>query len=170
MNEGILRSALRGGLILGAFFTLRFLITTLGSGVFISISSWVLVAIIVVAVWKLSEQYRDNENGGYISYGKALGFVLFSFFIASIISAVVKIFYFTVINADYLADVANQALITMQDMGTKVTVEIEQMMNSILSPIPWSLLVILGNMFLGLIVGLIVAAMVKKEKSIFDSE
>ena len=167
MQENIFRSAIKSGLVLGVLFIARFLITTLGSGVIVTILSWALVACIVVAMWKLSEQYRDNENEGFISFGKAFGFAVLSFLYASLISAVVRITYY-IINPNYFDDLINEALLTMEQMGTQVTVEVEQMMTVILSPVFWSFLVILGNMILGVIVGLIVAAIVQKEKGVFE--
>ena len=147
MQENIFRSAIKSGLVLGVLFIARFLITTLGSGVIVTILSWVLVAGIVVAMWKLSEQYRDNENEGFISFGKAFGFTVLSFLYASLISAVVRIIYFS-INPDVLDNLVNQSLLAVEQMGTQVTVEMEQMMTVILSNVKLAMLISLYNEFI----------------------
>jgi hypothetical protein len=168
MQESIFRSAVKSGLILGALFSLRFLLHGFGTNWITGISRWVLVAFIVVAIWKLLEQFRDNENEGFISYGKSLGFTMLSFLYASIISAVVKIVYFVFISKEFLEILSDAMFQTLEQGGAQVTTEIEQAVAFIFSPVFWSFLVILGNMFLGLIVGLIISAIVQKEKSIFE--
>ena len=166
MQENIFRSAIKSGLILGALFSLRFILGVVGEGWIIGLLRILLIVGIVAAMWKLSEQYRNNENEGFISFGKAFGFTVLSFLYASLISAVVKIVYF-VINPDFLGDLVNEMLLAFDQAGM-ATAETERVLEVMLSPVFWSFFVILGNMILGVIVGLIVAAIVQKEKGVFE--
>ena len=167
MEANIVKSTMKSGLILGVLFSVNFLLS-IPSNVITNLLSLVMIGIIIVATFRLSKQFRDNECEGYISYGKAFVFVLFSFFFASIISALVKIVYYQFINPDYLFDLYNQQMLMLEQLNMPITDELETLISGMLKPVPIALLSILGNMILGVVVGLIMAAFVKKEKSIFE--
>jgi len=167
MKANIVKSTIRSGIILGGLFSINFLLS-IPSNVITGLLTWVMIAIIIVATLRLSREYRDKELEGFISYGKSLGFILLSFFYASLISAFVKIIYFQFINPNYLIEIYNQTMLLMEQFGFPITAEFERSMNSLLKPVPYSFFSIIGNMFYGLILGLIMAAFVKKEKSVFE--
>ena len=167
MQENIFRSAIKSGLILGALFTLRFVLSIVGSGWIMSLSRFAVMVIIIVAMWKLLERFRDNENEGFISYGKSLGFTMLSFLYASIISVVVRIVYY-ISNPDVLGDAVNEALLALDQMGMPITEGTERMLEVTLSPAFLTFLTLLGNMIGGLIIGSIISAIVKKEKGVFE--
>jgi|GEM_PF-197931 len=167
MEANITKPTMRSGLILGGLFSVNFLLT-IPSNVITNLLNWVVIAVIVVATLRLSKEYRDKELEGFISYGKSFLFIILSFFYASLISAFVKIIYFQFINPDYLAEIYNRTMLMMEQIGFPITDDMEKNLSSMLKPVPYSLLSIIGNMFYGLILGLIMAAFVKKEKSIFE--
>jgi len=164
MEANVFKSAMRSGLILGVLFSVNFLL----SNIVASFLTWIMAVIIVIATLRLSNEYRDKELEGFIGYGKSLGFILLSFFYASLISAFVKIIYLQFINPDFLVNLYHETMLLMEQIGFPITNEFEASMKNVLKPVPYSLFTILGNMFYGLILGLIMAAFVKKEKSVFE--
>jgi hypothetical protein len=167
MQENIFKSAMKSGLILGVLFTLDFILTVIG-GTVSGLLGWVVLVATIVVIWKLSCQYRDNECEGIISYGKSLGYILLSVFYASLISAFVSLIYFQLINPDYLLETFSEVMKKLEEMKISVTDEIEIFVQGLLKPVSMAFISIFSNMFFYLIVGLIMSAFVKKEKSIFE--
>jgi len=169
MEANIFKSTMRSGLILGVLFSVNFLLSVLISSTLITnVLNFAMIAVIVVATLRLSREYRDKELEGFISYGQSFLFIVLSFFYASLISAVVKIVYFQFINPDFLAEVYNELMLQFEAAGLQVTTEAEKFVSGLLTPVSRSILSIIGNMICGAFVGLIMAAFVKKEKSIFE--
>lgn len=167
MEANIFKPAMRSGLILGILFSVNFLLS-IPTHVITSILTWVVIAVIIVATLRLSKEYRDKELGGFISYGKSFLFIVISFFYASIISTFVKIVYFQFINPDFLREIYNQSMLMMEQLNMPITDEFEASMNSFLKPVPFLFMYVILNMICGAVVGSIMAAFVKKEKSIFE--
>jgi len=166
MQANIMKSAMRSGLILGVLFSVNFLLSIPANTV-TSLLTYVVIAAILVATYRLSVQIRDNEYGGYIKYGKAFSFILLSFFYAAIISAFVKLIYFQFINTEYLPNFFNEYMLALESIGYPVDM-IEDTMRTLFKPASFSFLSIFANILVGTLVGLIMSAFVKKEKSIFE--
>lgn len=113
-------------------------------------------------------RFRDIECKGYITYWKAFSLILLTFFFAALISSVVKYIYFQFINPDYLDQMFQETMKLLNSMKFTVTETMIDQTKSMLKPATYTLVFIWTNVFMGLIVGLIMAAFVKKEKTIFD--
>ena len=169
MQENIFRSAIKSGLVLGALFTLNFFLSipqNTGLTYTIVVGIVMFIAMCVV-MWKLSIKYRDNECEGIISYGKSLGFILLTFFYASLISAVVM-FVYVQIDPDYLIRLGDDSLKTLERLGLPIDDNVYESIRNSNRPLRFTINSIFGNMILGLIVGLIIAVFVKKEKGVFE--
>ena len=167
MQVNIMKSAMKSGLILGVLFSINFLLS-IPSNVFTSILTYVVIAGILVATYRLSVQLRDNEFGGYITYGRVFTFILLSFFYGAIISSLVKFIYFQFVNPEYLSNLYNESMLLMEKIGFSIESAVEESMRNLLKPATFSLQYIWVNTLLGVFVGLIMAAFVKKEKNIFE--
>lgn len=151
---------------MGGLFSLNFVIG-LFPGTILGLLSWALIVVIVIAMYNMSVRFREIECDGYITYGKAFSLVLLTFFFGAIISSLVKYIYFQYINTEYLRELLGQSLQLMEQMNFPVTDEMYKATESMLSPIGFSITYLWINVFWGIIVGLILAAAVKKDKSIF---
>lgn len=169
MQVNIMKSAMRSGLFLGILFSLNFLMS-IPSGFITRFLTYVIIGVIIVATYRLTIQFRENELGGYINYGRAFLFILLSFFYAALISSLVKFVYFQFINPDYLSNLFNESMLMMEKMGLPIDSSVEESMEKLLKPASFALQYIWVNMLAGAFVGLIMSAFVKKEKSIFDQE
>ncbi|NDV47102.1 DUF4199 domain-containing protein [Paludibacter sp. 221] len=164
MQINVMKSAMKSGLILGVLFSINFFLMSanfiLGVGL--------VMAIIIVATYRVTIQFRDKECGGYINYGRALLFILLSFFYASLISAVIKLIYLQFINTNFLPNLHNEVLLFWESANIPIDETLEETANSIFKPASFSMYLIWMNMSGGTFIGLIMAAFVKKEKSIFE--
>jgi hypothetical protein len=167
MQPNIIKSAMFNGLIMGVLFTFNFMIS-LPKNTILSLLSYLIVAGIIFLMYKMSVQFRDKECEGYITYGKAFMFVIYTFFFAALISSLVKYFYFRFINPSYLDELLQESLKAMEMMKFKVDDEAYKQISDMMKPANMALQFIWVNMFLGMIVGLVMAAFVKKEKNIFE--
>lgn len=132
---------------------------------FNKVQGWIFILIQIVVLWFLLKSYRDNYMYGNITYGQALGAGLIIFLYYAIIMALFTYILYTVIDPDLMD---KQLAFTEEEMlkrglpqeavdaGMKVQTKI--MKPAIMAPIS-----IIGVMFQGLIMSLIVAAFVKKE-------
>lgn len=167
MQVNIMKPAMRSGLILGVLFSLNFLVSISGN-TFLAVLSYFVLAFILVATYRLTIQFRDNDCEGYVSYSRAFVFILLSFFYAALISALVKFIYLQFINPNYLREVYDLMMLYVEKLNMPIEDEFETTLSDLLKPASFALQSIWVNMISGVFVGLIMSAFVKKEKSIFD--
>ncbi|MDR0370641.1 MAG: DUF4199 domain-containing protein [Prevotellaceae bacterium] len=168
MGNLYLKSVLRSGLILGGVFSLHFLCST-AHNILFSILTYAAIGFIIVMSYRLPVSFRDNENEGVISFGAAFLYVLLSFFIASFISFVIKVLFFSVVNPDYLLLQQSQVFDTIEAMKISFDEEQYRVLENMFQPVVYASYFFIMNMFFAVIFGLIIATFVKKEKSIFDN-
>ena len=123
----------------------------------------------IFLTYRITCKFRDEHNNGELSYGKGWAFIVLLFFFAAIISSVVKYIYFQFINPDYLAELLNLTLLQLEKLSiSEEEININDSLEAILSPINYSLQYLWINTMLGALLGVIMAAFTKKEKSIFE--
>jgi len=166
MQPNIFKASMINGIIMGVIFSVNFLFSVSKITFLITLTN-LLAVLIVVLIYRLSVKFRDTECEGFITYGKALLYILYSFFFAALISSVVKYIYFQYINPPYLESVFQETMKMLTSMKYPITDAVETQTRNMLKPASYTLIYIWVNVFMGLIVGLIMAAFVKKEKSIF---
>lgn len=169
MQVNIMKSAMKSGLILGILFAINFLLST-SSSLYLGALTYVIMAIILIAAYRFTIQFRDKECEGYITYGRSFLFILFSFFYAGLISSLVKFIYWQFINPDYLTNLYNESMLFIQNMNLPTEEKFEENMRTLLKPASFALQYIWVNTFLGIVVGLIMSIFTKKEKSIFENQ
>lgn len=170
MQPNIMKSAMKSGLILGVLFSLNFLLS-LSNNTFLNILTYLIMAAAIVAIYRMTIQFRDKELGGYITYGRSFLFILLSFFYGALISSLVKFLYFQFINPEYLENLFNETMLLMENLGLADQEEIyEENLNTLLRPASFAIQYIWINMLGGVVVGLIMSAFTKKEKSIFEED
>lgn len=162
-----MNTAMRNGLILGVLFSINFLITTTENSA-LGLITYLIVGLIVYLTYRYTVHYRDTELGGAISFGRAYLFVIVQFFFASIISAFVKYFYLRYSKTSFLEDMFNQSMEVMEKILPTVSGEMYDAMEVITDPQSYTLMTAWTNILLALILGLIIAAIVKRKRFPFD--
>ena len=169
MQKNITKSAMHSGLIMGLLFSVNFLFSIAKIPV-LQFLTYIIAGFILVGMHKMSVRYRDMECDGAISYGKAFLFILLTFFYAALISTVVKFVYFQFIKPSYLELMFQETMKMMEMLKIPMDDAAIKQMEGLLKPASFSLIFIWTNIVMGSFVGLIMAAFVKKEKSIFEEK
>lgn len=117
-------------------------------------------------------RFRDDELGGYISYGKALGFgVLLSLF-ASIVYGFYNYLLTAVIDPSYMEGVYRMLEETYLEMGMDYD-QVETMMETVKkfqTPLMMVFSSVFGFTFMGTVFSLITSIFLKKEEPLFETE
>ena len=167
MQPSITKSAMYNGLIMGVIFSINFLFSVSKITSLVLLTN-VIAILIIIGIYRLAIRFRDTECNGIITYSKAFSLILLTFFFAAIISSVVKFVYFQFINPDYLDQMFQETMKVLNKMKFPVNDEMINQTKSMLKPVNYTFVYIWTNVFFGLIVGLIMAAFIKKEKSILE--
>ena len=167
MDENIKKSAMLNGLIIGGLMSLKFLLGTSKVG-FISFFPLVLSVGILLFMYRFVVAYRDKEKGGILSYGQAFRLLFHIYFYGSIILSLIILLYSTFINKAYLEGMENEVLKMYETLNFPIEDSMVDMMSTMYKPAPFAMLNLFAGVLGGLFWGLILAAFVKKEKSIFE--
>ncbi len=169
MKPNLMNSAMRNGLILGILFSVNF-IFSISNNIFLGLLSYAVIGVIFYMTYRFTVSYRDTDCEGAISYRHALAYVVLLFLFAALISAIVKYVFFQFIKPDFLPDLMNKSIEVMEQIMPSVPEETYDNMETMMSPINYSLMVTWMNIVLGFFTGLVVAGMVKKDKNMFDDQ
>lgn len=129
------------------------------------------IAGIGVAIWAVVmavRHHRDRELGGYISLGRAVMVGLMVGLVAGAIGAVFMVLYTSVINPDYAETMkaAMQAQWEAQGMSDEQIEMAASMSGWVTNPIFLFIVQIFSGTIFGLFLGLIVGAIMKKERQL----
>lgn len=169
-DVSMLPTALRYGLIGGAVSIIMSLISNLaglteGGNTAVSIAIGIVALLIYIIMQFLGvKHHRDNELGGYISFGRGFGLSFLIAILISAISAIWNFIYLSFIDPDMMERVREAAYDTYEEMGFSDE-QIEQSMSVIEATTSPSAQMIAGLIFgaiMGLICGLIISAILKR--------
>lgn len=168
-TPNLMKTTMTSGAILGAalvIFTLILYMTGLTFSKGISYLSFLLlIGGIVLGI----KNYKDQDQG-FISYGRALGVGMLTTLFASIIVALFTYILYTLIDPSLVEKGMEMARAQMAAKGNLTDEQMEMAMNiskKFMSPGVLAFMTILSYAFFGLIFSLIIAAFMKKDKSIF---
>jgi hypothetical protein len=165
------KSSMLYGLYLGIALVfihiIQYIMDIYNPPIWVSLISY--AAMIGIIFWG-QKKYRDEELGGFIPYGKSLGFgVLISLF-----AAIIYGFYFFIlvgiIDTEYMSKLMDVIIEKYEEMGmTDDQIEVAvEMVKKFQSPIITVVSSIFSFVLMGTIFSLITSIFVKKEKPLFD--
>jgi hypothetical protein len=115
--------------------------------------------------------FRDRDNDGFISYGSAVGTGTLISLIGGVIQSVYSVIFIKFIDPSFTEkaiEVARQKLIEDGTPDNQIEMGLE-IARTMMSPMWLFFFGIIGSLFVGAIISLIVAAFVKKEANPFQS-
>jgi hypothetical protein len=164
--------ALRNGLILGAvLIVFSLFLYVLGVSHDSKIQYLSFIILIIGAVMGI-KQWRDKYNDGYLSYGQAFlnGFLTLLF--SGIVASIWTLIFFGVIAPGELENILRATEEQMYEANPNLTDEQFDMAmrwtGMMMRPGWMAFWGLLANVFAGLIISLIVAIFMKKEKPFFE--
>jgi len=160
-----LRYGLIGGLISIALGLVSYLAGMQGTipTIISIVSILVSIAIIVYAI----RAHRDNDLGGYISYGRCLGTGVLTALIMGLIGGIWTLVLFNFIDPDLINTMMEPQMEAMEERGMSEE-EIEtamEMTGMFMNPPVMAGIALVWSVIAGLIVSLIAGAVMKKEQS-----
>ncbi len=169
MRANPIKHAMKYGLYLGGVFSLNFLLST-SQSVVMQLLTYLVIAAILYLTYRFAVHYRENEMKGCLTYWQGFSYVLWLFLFSAIVSSAVKFFYCQFLVTEYLENMMNQTMLMLETMQFPIgDAEIAQI-EAMLKPARFSLMYLWVNAFVGMFVGLVMAAFTKKEKSIFEDD
>lgn len=168
MQSNLMNVAMRNGLTLGIIFSLNFIFSTSGN-VLLVLLSYFITGLIIYQTYRYTIHFRDYENGGSIRFAYAFTFVLFLFIFATIISSFVKFLYLKYYKTTYLDDMYSQNLLIYEKIFPTINDQMHQALEFMTTLRGFTMLSAWSNIMLAIILGLILAAIVKRKKSPFQN-
>ncbi len=164
--------ALNNGIIVGAALIIYSLLLYILEVPYTSKASWVSYLILIIGAVLGIKQWRDKYNSGYVSYGGAFSNGFLTLLFAGILASVWTGIFFGVIapgEIDKLIEAAEEQMYQRNPNMSDSDFEMAMSWTRIMMQ-PWLMAFwgILGNTIAGLIISLIVAIFMKKEKPLFE--
>jgi len=154
--------AMKWGVILGVISIVLFLIGAISGTQTESWFSW-LGVIPTVAIIVLAHKQFKEDGDGYMSYGEGLKVGMLVVLISSILSVIFTYIYIKFVDSNYVEAIREQSIADMQEQGLS-DAQIEQGMSwteTFTSPEMIAVFGILGALFFGFIISLIISAFTK---------
>ncbi|MFT6167148.1 MAG: hypothetical protein ACJAV5_000431 [Vicingaceae bacterium] len=166
-----MKSALNFGAIMGlVFLAINFCsyLFELGNN---KVFSFTTMALLAGAIGYGIKKYRDDQCGGFISYGQALGYGVLITLFCGIISSFGSYVYLSFIDDSFIQTTLEQTEIDMIEKGqSEEVIEMAMSMTRlVMSPIGIFFSGILATTFMGFIVSLIAAAFLKNDPDSFEN-
>lgn len=155
------------GLIVGGLISLKFVLSASKIGFLVPIA-FIISVLSVFALFYFAKRFRDTECAGVISYGYSFRYIFLVYFYGSIVSSLVILLYTNFIDQNFLASMLNDALKMYDAFNIPIDDQAYDAIEMIYKPAPFALLNVFASIFGAAFWGLILAAFVKKDKSIFE--
>lgn len=155
------------GIELGIWFGLNFIISAMAQGrMWMGVLSWLVTFYILYGVYRSALHYKHTECEDKIRFGQSLSYIVWLFFFASIVGALVKVIYLKWINPDVLTlfyeqSVQSIRLFQLSDVEAEL---VESSLQTIMQPVRFCLYYIMYDLIMGLFVGLILSPFVCKNR------
>lgn len=158
MGSEVNAFVMRRGLALGCMFALNFVLSTVPEVAFIS---WGVEVLILWYVYKSGVKCRENIMDGEMSYGAGLWFTIQLFLYSSMVAGVIKYVYLKWVNETYLVQL--REVMEQMKLPASTMNESAAMIQDMITPENMILYFLIGDVTLGLFVGLIMAAVLKRK-------
>lgn len=162
-------SALNYGLLAGIGIIIVGLIIYLGDLFEQNWVSWIGYAILLACIILGTLNFRNEVSGGFITYGRALGYGTLTAFLASVISGVFTYVFYSFIAPDALERLREISEMQMLETLPNATDEQLNFARAMVNPLLMTIGSIFSVTFIGFIFSLVTAAFLKK-KDPLDTE
>lgn len=167
MQPNITKSALYNFHFVGLLLSVKFILSAQKYSILASFALFISILLVFI-LYRMSTHLRDNEYNGTIKYGQAFSYIFLVYLFGSIVSSIVIVIYTSFIDTHYLATNLDILLKLYDSYNFPVDDKTAAVLQAIYKPVPFSLINIISSMIGGTFWALILAAFVKREKSIFE--
>lgn len=124
--------------------------------------AWIGYLILLAGLFLGTKAFRDEFNGGFISYGRSLGFGTLTIFFAAIISAVFVFIFYKFVAPDAMGPIKAAAEEQMLRANPNMSDQEYDMAMRFVSPGFIAITTVFSYTFIGFVLSLIVSAFLKK--------
>ena len=166
------KGAITYGIVLGLILVLDHLVQYIfdiyDPPIWYSLLSWVIIISIFI-LFKI--RFRNEELGGFISYGNALGLGTLIFFYSSIIYSLYYLILTTYIDTNYIniLNILLEEKYLLSGMDEDSVDVLMKIMKRFQTPMITFILNILVYSLIGVVLSLFSSILIKKEKPLFDN-
>jgi len=162
------RVALKAGLITGLVMTVYSLILNM-AGLPQSSPLHYLTLLMLIGGLVYGMREFKSQNGGFMSYGQGLGVGTLTAGVAGLLSSLVSTFYVKFVDPTVLQRTMDEQRIKMEERGMS-DAQIEQAVKLAESMSSFSFLIAtLSIILMGFVFSLVIAAIVKRDRDVFDA-
>jgi len=156
--------ARQDGLLLGLFWTASFALTMMSPqsvlGNMLALSTPFFMG------WRLCK-FRDNALDGVISFRRGLAYCVYSVLYASIVFAFVQYVYFRFLDNGNFMSIMNNGVTAIEEIYKQQNIDTTELKKAVesmsqVTPIEWTFVLMMQNIFLGALLSLPVAAICTK--------
>ncbi len=161
--------ALKWGAILGAISIVLFLVSIFGDLVGNTVMTYIGIIPTALIIFLGHKEFKENGDS-YMSYGQGLGIGTLISLISSIISMAFFYVYISFVDGGYVDIIKDKQIADMQANGMG-DAQIEQAMamsESFMTPGVMALFGLVGSVFFGFLISLIISAITKKSNPELD--
>lgn len=171
-KPSVLKSTLNYGAMLGLALVMYTLLLWMLDATQNRVLGLVSIPITIVGIILATRAFRDNEQAGYISYGRALGIGTLTAMFASLITSVFTILLYTIIDPGLLdkTHAIMEEAYYQSGLGDDQIEIAMQMAKRFTIPPVMALTGFLGGTFFGFVYSLITSIFLRKEADPFDTE
>jgi hypothetical protein len=165
-KPSLLRSTLNYGVMLGLALVIYSILLWMFNATFNQGLSYISYVIMIGGIVLATRAYRDQEQGGYISYGRSLGVGTLTVLFASVITSVYTYLLFSVIDPgllDRLMIMREEAFYESGLADDQIDMAL-QMTERFARPGIMAISGFFGGVFVGFIISLITSIFLKKEE------
>jgi hypothetical protein len=165
------KSAMNAGAIVGISLILFSLLLYVLGLTMSKSASYIGYLVLAAGIYFTGKYYRDKELGGFITYGKALGYGVIVTFFASIILAFFTYILFKFVDTSLVDKMLQMSEEELINKGMPEE-QIEMAMNmtrKFMKPEIMPFMIVLGYVFTGFLISLITSLLVKKEGNPFQT-
>jgi len=122
--------------------------------------------LVMAAIIYLAHKAYKEEGDGFMNYGQGLGIGVLLSLVSAVLSSVFFYFYVTFINTEYMTMIMDMQRAKMEESGM-ADAQIDQAMEmteKFMTPGMMLIFAIVGTVFFGLIISLIVSAITQKKR------
>ena len=164
-NVNVWKANLTNGVILGLIGVVYTLVMYFLDLTFDKVQGYVLLIILLAALYYLIKSYRDSYLHGYITYGQAVGTGVVIFLYYAIISSIFAYLLYKVIDTGLVAKslAYSEEIMAKKGYTQEIIDTGMKFQKKIMKPEIMAIMALFINMFTGTIMSLIAGIFVKKE-------
>lgn len=134
-----------------------------------AVAPWIGFVVMAVLMFLAQKEFIKGGDG-FMNYGQGLGLGTLMSVVSGVISSIYTFIYVSYINTAYFENMKELQIVKLEEQGMS-DAQIEQtmqMMDSFSGPVPTAIFGILGTVFFGFLIALIVSAIAKKSRPEFE--